>query len=55
MSLIGAFVSFCLLSSKAEDVILQRGRVFLTEGAANEKKKKFENEHIKHFFDKSEG
>jgi hypothetical protein len=30
-------------------MLLQRGRVFLTAGAANEKKKKFENEHIKHF------
>jgi hypothetical protein len=27
----------------------KRGRVFLTAGAANEKKEKFENEHTKHF------
>jgi hypothetical protein len=44
---------FCLLSSKAEDVILQRGRVFLTAGAANEKKEKFENEHSKTFLTKA--
>jgi hypothetical protein len=30
-------------------MLLQRGRVFLTAGAANEKKEKFENEHTKHF------